>query len=302
MPTLNHLKCFVTVAETHSITAAAKRLHRSPSAISMTLSNLEAEFGRGLFESDGKSRLTPFGSYVFEIASEQINRFTSAIDNVQAYANNSFGRVNIATLPSFASQYLPSLLSSFNKNYPQITIAIRDANSERINHLVTHGEIDVGIASPTMENSEHVLSQPLITDPIGIICSSDHSLAKLGRPLTWEDLQGLTFIANGTCKRVNDPDFQKIVADADIDVQNTTSILAMVSANIGVTTLPRLAVPETRKDVVFLPTAYENLHRSICILTPADRSLSPATEAFVDTVMEIQETAKGKGKENTSQI
>jgi LysR family carnitine catabolism transcriptional activator len=292
MPTLNHLRCFVTVAETHSITAAAKRLHRSPSAISMTLSNLEAEFGHRLFESDGKSRLTPFGSYVFDIASEQINRFTSAMNNVQAYANNSFGRVNIATLPSFASQYLPSLLSSFNKKYPQITIAIRDDNTERINQLVTQGEIDVGIASPTMESNEHVLSQPLITDPIGIICSPDHALAKLERPLTWGDLQGLAFIVNGTCKRINDPEFQKFVTEADIDVQNTTSILAMVSANIGVTTLPRLAVPEARKDVVFLPTAYKHLHRSICILTPADRSLSPATEAFIDTVIKIKEVAE----------
>lgn len=81
------------------------------------------------------------------------------------------------------------------------------------------------------------------------------------------------------------------MADAEIDVQNTTSILAMVSVNIGVTTLPRLAVPEARQDVLFLPTAYENLHRSICILTPADRSLSPATEAFIETVMEIKEVA-----------
>jgi LysR family carnitine catabolism transcriptional activator len=289
MPTLNHLKCFVSVAETHSITAAAKRLHRSPSAISMTLSNLEAEFGRALFESDGKSRLTPFGSYVFEIASEQINRFTRAIDSVQAYANNSFGKVNIATLPSFASQYLPTLLSSFNKNYPQITLAIRDDNSVRINHLVIQGEIDVGIASPIKEDAENVLYQPIITDPIGVICSPNHALARLKRPLIWEDLQGLTFIANGTCNRIEDPEFQEIVAAAEIDVQNTTSILAMVSANIGVTTLPRLAVPEARQDVVFLPTAYENLHRSICILTPADRSLSPATEAFIETVMEIKE-------------
>ena len=83
-----------------------------------------------------------------------------------------------------------------------------------------------------------------------------------------------------------DPDFQKLVAAADIDVQNTTSLLAMVSADIGVTTLPRLAIPESRQDVVFLATSYENLSRSICILTPGERSLSPASEAFVEMVIE----------------
>lgn len=282
MPKLSHLRCFITVADTGSISAAAKRLHRSPSAISMTLSNLEAEFGRKLFESEGKSRLTPFGDYVFSISSEQLTRFDRAIDSIQAYANNSFGRVDIASVPSFATHFLPRLLSNFNQSYPQITLAIRDDSSTHINQLIIQGEIDIGIASPVSENTELVNYQPILTDPLGVVCSPTHALAQLGRPLLWEDLQGQPFIANGTCHRIQNPEFQEIVAAADIDVQNTTSILAMVSANVGITTLPRLAIPEDRKDVVFLTTAYENLHRSICLLTPVDRSLSPASEAFIE--------------------
>ena len=68
----SHIRCFVTVAELGSVSAAAERLHRTPAAISMTLSNLEAQFGRALFESGGKSRLTPFGAYVFETARDQL--------------------------------------------------------------------------------------------------------------------------------------------------------------------------------------------------------------------------------------
>jgi LysR family carnitine catabolism transcriptional activator len=81
LPKLAHLRCFLTVAETQSITTAAKRLHRSPSAISMTLTNLESEFGKDLFESDGKSRLTPFGAYVLEIAREQVSRFDRGVES-----------------------------------------------------------------------------------------------------------------------------------------------------------------------------------------------------------------------------
>ena len=287
---LTHLRCFATVAESGSITTAAKRLHRSPSAISMTLSNLEAEFGRHLFESEGKSRLTPFGEYVYDIASEQINRFDRATDIIKAYARNDFGRVDIATVPSFATHYLPSLLSSFNQRYPQITLTIRDDSSSHINRLIMQGEIDIGIASPITEDNEQVNYQPVMTDPLGVVCSKTHALAQLQRPLLWEDLKDQTFIANGTCNRIKDPEFQAIVAAADIDVQNTTSILAMVSANLGVTTLPRLAIPEERTDVVFLNTAYADLQRSICLLTPADRSLSPATAAFVDMVIERLKT------------
>ena len=284
MPKLTHLRCFATVAETGSITLAAKRLHRSPSAISMTLSNLEGEFGRNLFESEGKSRLTPFGDYVFSIASDQVKRFDRTIDSIQAYANNGFGRVDIATVPSFAMHYLPSLLSTFSAQFPQITLAIRDDSSSHINRLIAEGEIDVGIASPIIEDIEQINYQTVLTDPLGVICCPTHELAQLDRPLCWADLQGHTFIANGTCNRIQDPEFQAIVTEAEMEVKNTTSILAMVSANIGITTLPRLAIPEAREDVVFLKTAYEDLHRSICILTPTDRSLSPASAAFVDIV------------------
>ena len=252
----------------------------------MTLSNLEAELGRNLFESEGKSRLTPFGSYVFDIASDQISRFDRAIDSIQAYAHNNYGRVDIATVPSFATHYLPSLLSTFNSRFPQITLTIRDDSSRHINQLVVNGEIDVGIASPIDEDADTVRYQPILADPLGIVCSQNHPLTKLNRPLLWEDLRDQTFIANGTCHHIKHTDFQAIVDAADIDVQNTTSILAMVSANVGVTTLPGLAIPEERKDVVFLTTAYENLHRSIGILTPANRSLSPASSAFVAMVIE----------------
>jgi DNA-binding transcriptional LysR family regulator len=99
----SHLRSFVMVAEMGSITAAAKRLHRSPSAVSMTVTNLESQFGRPLLESDGKSRLTLYGQYLFEVSSEQLKRFDRVVDSVQAYARNDFGRVDIAAVPSFAT-------------------------------------------------------------------------------------------------------------------------------------------------------------------------------------------------------
>ena len=97
-----HLRFFNAVAELGGISAAAKRLHRSPSAVSMTISNLEKQFDRPLFEADGKSRLTPFGRYVYQVTQEQLNRYDHSIAGIEAYARNDFGRVDIAAVPSFA--------------------------------------------------------------------------------------------------------------------------------------------------------------------------------------------------------
>jgi DNA-binding transcriptional LysR family regulator len=279
-----HLRCFVAVAELGSISAAAKRLFRSPSAISMTTTNLENKFGHPLFESDSKSKLTPFGTYVFEVASEQIKRYDVSIASMHAYARNGFGRVDIAAVPSFATCYLPSLLTEFIASHPNITVSIRDDSSTHIYSLIEKGDVDIGIVSPREEFGA-VKCQSLLTDPIGVVCNRSHPLTLLNRSLTWSDIRHKTFIANGTCMHIQTEIFQSIVASAEINVQNTTSLLAMIAEGVGITTLPQLAVPADRKDVVFLALKYKDLNRTIGIITPTDRSLSPAASAFVETVV-----------------
>lgn len=279
----SHLRCFVMVADLGSISAAAERLHRTPSAISMTITNLEAQFGRPLFEAGSKSRLTPFGAYVQEIAGEQIKQFERSMKSIEAYSRNDFGRVDIAAVPSFAARHLPALLADFIGRFPQLEMSIRDDSSEQINKLVELGHIDVGIASPA-EDSSRLKYQLLLSDPLGVVCSRSHLLNRLDRPLTWDDLNGHRFIANGTCAQIRAAEFQPILAASDMNVQSTTSLLALVAAGFGISTLPRLAVPVEREDVAFKPTCYQGLQRSIGIITSTGRTLAPAAAAFVGVV------------------
>ena len=52
-PTIDQLKVFLTIVETGSFTAAAKRLNRAVSAISYTIATLEHQLGIGLFDREG---------------------------------------------------------------------------------------------------------------------------------------------------------------------------------------------------------------------------------------------------------
>lgn len=283
------------MAELGSVSAAAARLHRTPSAVSMTVTNLEAQLGRDLFEPGGKTRLTPFGAYVFEAAREQISQFDRSLESIRAYARNDIGRVDIAVVPSFATRHLPALLGKYIERYPRVTLSIRDASSEQIIKLVEQGQIDVGIASPSA-GSTALRYRPLLRDPLGVVCARGHPLAMLKRPLAWSDLRAHRFIANGTCRLIGAPPFQALLENSEMEVQNTTSLLALVAAGFGVTTLPRLAVPAGRDDVTFLSTRYDHLMRRIDIVTSSGRSLSPAAAAFVDTLEKaFHETVAGSG-------
>lgn len=262
----------------------------------MTVTNLEAQLGRDLFEPGSKARLTPFGAYVFEAAREQISQFDRSLESIRAYARNDIGRVDIAVVPSFATRHLPALLGKYIERYPRVTLSIRDASSEQIIKLVEQGQIDVGIASPSSAGSTALRYRPLLRDPLGVVCARGHPLALLKRPLTWSDLRAHRFIANGTCRLIGAPPFQALLEKSEMEVQNTTSLLALVAAGFGVTTLPRLAVPAGRDDVAFLPTRYDRLSRRIDIVTSSGRSLSPAAAAFVDTLKKaFHENVAGSG-------
>ena len=63
---LEMLRVFRVVAEQGTLAASARSLGRTPSAISMTLAQLEDDIGAPLFETDRKSRLTPLGRLVLE--------------------------------------------------------------------------------------------------------------------------------------------------------------------------------------------------------------------------------------------
>ena len=278
----SHLRSFVKVAELGSITVAAQHLHRSPSAVSMTVANLESQLGRRLFESDGKARLTPFGQYVYEVSIEQLKRYDYLVSGIQAYAKNDFGRVDIAAVPSFATHFLPGLLIEFINHYPNITLSIRDSSSVQIYKMIEQGDVDIGIVSPKTD-AIGIDFLSLFTDQIGVVCSRKHKLNRFQRPLAWSDIKDFSFIANGTCDLITANEFRSILNASEIEVQNTTSLLALIAAGVGITTLPKLAVPENRRDIVFLPTRYRQLKREIGIITPTNRTLSPAALAFFDT-------------------
>ena len=69
---LEMLRTFRIVAEQGSLTAASSLLARTPSAVSMTLAQLEDHIGAPLFETDRKNRLTPLGHKIHESSKDLI--------------------------------------------------------------------------------------------------------------------------------------------------------------------------------------------------------------------------------------
>jgi DNA-binding transcriptional LysR family regulator len=277
--TLAGLRVFVEVADLGNIRDAALKLGRTPSAVSMALKQLEAEVGGPLFESDRKTKLSPLGRYVMSVAKPEVMGFDRAISAIRAFARTEAGRLELACVPSIASSLLPTVVRRFAEAYPGVEIDLRDADSETVAREVVAESVELGIASEPMRPLP-LGYRPLFRDPFVLVCRDGHPLAGAG-PLDWDRLEGQPLIVNGSSRRIDRPEHRAMATDARLLVRNVLSLLAMVRDGVGVTLLPRMAVPDGFAGVACVPLADPGCRREVGLLTRSGQSTSPAAATFV---------------------
>ena len=67
-------------------------------------------------------------------------------------------------------------------------------------------------------------------------------------------------------------------------MHNTASLLGVVREGIGVTVLPKLAVPPEFADLVFLPLLDSTAQREVWMLSQPAAMLTPAARALRDAL------------------
>ena len=86
---LEYLRVFVTVAEPQALNEAAERLGRTPSAVSMTLKQIEESLGGPLFEGERKAALTPLGAFALRHARRAVSEHDTATAAIQRFARGN---------------------------------------------------------------------------------------------------------------------------------------------------------------------------------------------------------------------
>jgi len=280
---LDILRSFITVAECGNLQDASKILSRTPSAISMSLKQLSEQLGAELFETDRKSSLTPIGRFVLEEGRRALTDFDESMRTIQRYAQGEMGVVRIATVPSVATRLLPSVVRKFREAAPNVRLELRDTDSEMVATAVRNGSVDCGIASLSSASND-LLCERLLEEPFGLVCRLDHPLAKIKKPLSWRALEGVSFISNGLCAQIRDSDFIQLNSNTHVQVHNIATLLSFIEQDMGVTLLPRLAVPE-KGNFCFLPLSDKTAVRQLYFLQQKHHRISPAAIAFKKAII-----------------
>lgn len=273
------LRCFATVAQSGKLADAAGQLGRTPSAVSMMLKQFEDHLEAPLFESERKSKLTTLGALVLDEALRELDHFERSVAAIESFARAASGFVPIAAVPSVAETILPRVVRHFLRDHPAVRIDIRDMDSAAVLRELERERVVLGLATGVGAGAD-IYREELFSDAFGVICHAEHPLAEVDLPLDWRALEPWPFIANGVCGHIADETFQRILAGSQLMVRNTTSLLALVRAKVGVTVLPRLVVHGSERELRFLPVADPAALRRIDILRRANNRLSPAALSF----------------------
>jgi LysR family glycine cleavage system transcriptional activator len=121
LPSLSLLSAFEAAARTGSITAAARELNLTQSAVSRQIKALEEQLKVELFVRERQTiHLTTAGEAYASEVREALHKISTASLNLRA--NPSGGTLNLAILPTFGTRWLAPRLPTFLASNPGITI------------------------------------------------------------------------------------------------------------------------------------------------------------------------------------
>ncbi|MFV1875599.1 LysR family transcriptional regulator [Nioella sp.] len=276
------LRCFRAVVDQGSLAEAAAELGRTPSAVSMMLKQFEEHIGAPLFETARKSRLTPLGQLIHTEARRELDHFDRTVSTIEGLSRAELGFVRLSVTPSLAQSVLPPILQRFLLDHPNVRVDMADMDSAAVHEDLKAERADIGLAS--IGALQGFDCRPLFSDRFGVICRRDHPLARDWDQLTWVDLDGVDFIANGLCSQIRHEGFAAILDKARLMVRNTASLLGLVKAGVGITVLPRLVVLPEFTDLAFLPLADTDARREVWMITQPRQMLTPAARALAESI------------------
>lgn len=174
--TLKQLRAIAAVADTGSVSAAARGLHVTPPAVTMQVQLLEASLGLPLLDRSGdRFRPTDAGREVVNAVARVEAALKDCIAALEAMKGLDGGRVAVAIV-STAKYFAPMALGSFARAHPGIDVSLSIGNRAEVLAKLRADEVDVAIMGRPPEDLE--TERVVIGDhPHIVIGPPDHPLA-----------------------------------------------------------------------------------------------------------------------------
>ncbi|HWX94839.1 MAG TPA: LysR family transcriptional regulator [Terriglobales bacterium] len=292
---LHQLRYFCAVAETGSFSRAAEQSHVSQPSLSQQILKLEGELGARLFDRLGRSvRLTDLGKTLLPRARAVLRDLEAAKGEVLERKESIGGSVTVGVIPTIAPYFLPPVLTSFAKGFPQARLTVVEEITPILLDRLRASTIDVAVLALPVRGHEFD-SWPLLTEPLFAALPKEHALAQR-RTLSLRDLRKEPFLLlrDGHCFRdtvVGACERARLSPQIIFESGQFSSLLSLVGTGMGVSIVPEMAVKEN-SSCRYIRLADEAATRTIGAVVLRGRSLSRAHRGFLALVQHGQVKTK----------
>jgi DNA-binding transcriptional LysR family regulator len=287
---LRQLATFVAVAEEGSFTRAADRLHVVQSAVSAGVRNLEKELGTMLFDRSTHSvKLTDAGRALLPEARATLAAAQTARDAVDEARGGLRGTVVLGTMQAQGMRAidLAGVMAAFRAEHPGVEVQLRHSGSSEMAREVREGRLDLAFVALPGDGPPGLELIPLAREPIMLAVPAGHPLAESADiELSALRDEGLVELPAGWGIRMAvDRSFAAagVTRTITYEVNDTATMIEFIRHGLAIGMLPRSLV-ETTGDITFLPIRDHPPQFQTAIAIPANRRLSAATRALVETI------------------
>lgn len=239
MDRLRRMAMFARVVEAGSISAAARELGMSPSAVSQQLRVLEQELGVVLLHRSTR-RLTPTeaGQVFYEGCAAMTQAARQAETQLAALRDELVGELRVAVPAGFATTLVAGL-APLLKAHPRLGLRLF-ADDERHDLIASRIDLAIRVAHPARMADSSLIARPL-AEFEEVLCASPDYLARCGMPtdadaLTRHEWLLLTPLGEPQFLSLIGPEGQtrRIRLDGRVAGNSADALLELARAGLGI--------------------------------------------------------------------
>ena len=288
--TFRQLRLFLALAQTESVTKAARMMHITQPTASMQLKEIAENVGQPLFEIISKKiHLTALGRELAKTAKEMIGQWETFEQHVTQMKGLTKGNLRVAVV-STAKYFIPKLLGSFCSKYPEVDISLEILNRDGVIKRVEDNSDDLYVMSKPplhIDLEDHIL----MPNPLCMIACKDHQLANK-KNLRLQDLKQERFILRelGSGTRMStDIHFKqkKFTPNLLLELGSNEAIKKAVASRLGVAVISIHALDQFdyENEISVLKLQDFPINSQWHLVYLKGKQLSPIAKAFYGHVL-----------------
>ncbi|WP_322056447.1 LysR family transcriptional regulator [Paraburkholderia sp. J63] len=243
---LRHLRYFVAVAETGSLTVAAEqRLFTSQPSLSRQIRDLEDQVGVELFSRSARGvELTAAGKAFLDHARLALAQVDAAAEAARRAALPARKVFALGFLTGQEMTWLPRAMNVLREELPNVDVTVSSYYSPDVADALARGKLDLGFlrAEPGFDLEYRVVNRERLV----VLMPSDHRLAAKAaiRP---QDIAGEPFVMASNKARVLHEVIvgylraHRVEVSTEHDVDNLAMAMSLVASTRGLALMPEYA-------------------------------------------------------------